>query len=179
MERNEFLKLYGDEIKKEAKEVLFADKVKEVVFVKFIYNKMLNMHRTLPESYKIKIGEIWSNSVKSEFEKVFNISKEELLEKSQLAQEIIKRGYEVEVEINVVEQRAVNGEIHGWRVYATFEYPVEAMYVGYGEKYKRKVGIFVKDGMFLLRFPPFNLKDNSPTGFLGVEVKDRILTFTK
>jgi hypothetical protein len=179
MKRDEFFKLYGDEIKKEAEEILFADKVREIIFVKFIYSKMLNMHRTLPEGYKIKMGEIWSNSVKRDLEKIFNISVEELLQKSQLAQEIIKRGYEVEVGINVVEQRAVNGEIHGWRVYATFEYPVEAMYVAYGEKYKRKVGIFVQDGMFLLRFPPFNLKDNSPTGFLGVECKDRTIIVTK
>jgi hypothetical protein len=69
MTRNKFLKLYGygDEIKKE---VLFADKVKEIVFVKFIYNKMLNMHRTLPQSYQMR--EIWSNSVKREWESIFN-----------------------------------------------------------------------------------------------------------
>lgn len=175
MKREEFYKLVGHPSEQEGvKEWKETSKYQEVVFVRFIYNQMLNMHRNLPYGYKIQMASIWSQAVNSQLEAVDNNAKEiieEAFEKSTLAKELRKRGYKIEAKIEVVPQILHTGDIHGWKVYVVFSMNVEGVFLYYGSRFKQKVFVFVEDGVFEKKFPPYRIQDDaSPTGWIGVTV---------
>ena len=176
MTRDEYLKNYEEKIKSEGGKIALTSKVQEVVFIKFIYNHMLKTQKPSLQSvpdYLIKLSEICSDAIHSEFEKTLGLKPQEILEYSKLAKELVKRGIEVKMKLEIVPQKLVNGDIHGWRVYAIFEADVDGMLVNYGERFKRKAGVFTPDGMFVFKYPPYNIRDeSSPVGFVGVKAED-------
>ncbi|MEM4134454.1 MAG: hypothetical protein QXV73_04580 [Candidatus Micrarchaeia archaeon] len=143
---------------------------REFIFVRFIYNQMLNSNRNLPADYLIKMQEIWSNSVSSNLESVAKEEVEiikEALENSRLAKEMVKRNVEVKAKVHIITQYLQNGEAHGWKVYVEFIFPVEALALYFGSGYKQKVYIFVDDGVYEQKFAPFRIKDEaSPVGWV-------------
>lgn len=168
MTKEEFYKLFGKP-EKYVKEFKEATKIKEVVFVKFVYDKTLYAtKKSLPEDYKIKMMPIWQNAVSKELEKPEKEIIEEALKKSKITKEILKHepDLEIEAEIKIMHQ------LNGYKIYVVFTISKEALYLYFGNRYKRKVIIFLKDGILELKYPPFDIKDNfSPIGKIGIETK--------
>ncbi|MEM2990260.1 MAG: hypothetical protein QXQ02_03665 [Halobacteria archaeon] len=169
MKRDELKKLIDKPL-----EVKEAEQFKEIVYVRCIYNQMLNAHRNLPETYKIKMGAIWSDSVSrnlkdAESEDTIN----QAIERSKLAKEMIKRRVEVQSKIYIIPQNLPNGEVHAWKVYVEFSFPVEALVAFWGSRYKQKVYLSTVDAQRQPAEPPDRLLDNTtPTGWLGMAVED-------
>jgi len=169
MTREQFYEAYGEKLKSEGAECYERNTVIEIVRIETIYNRLLNLSRNLTETYKIKAGEIWSSANNRAFERIDGLEPSELLEKSKLAKELVKQGYEVEAKISVESKVLPNGEVHHWVVYAIFTCNVEALQCYWGNKYKQKVFVFTPDGMFTIKHAPFILKDETnPVGSLGI-----------
>ncbi|MEM5852945.1 MAG: hypothetical protein QW228_01040 [Candidatus Aenigmatarchaeota archaeon] len=79
----------------------------------------------------------------------------------------------VAAKIEVVPQFLINGDIHGWKVYVIFSMDVEGLFLYYGDRYKQKAFVFVDDGVFEKKFPPYPMRDDSsPTGWIGASVEN-------
>lgn len=54
-------------------------------------------------------------------------------------------------------------------MYAVFSAEVENDFVDYGDKHKRKIFVYTKDGVIEYKLPPYNIKGcDTPIGEIGV-----------
>jgi len=178
MKREEFYQLWGHPSEKgEVKDWKEVSKFKEVVFIEFIYNTGLNARRpslqSAPPDYVAKMQYIWSNAVTENLQKIGEKDPNEYLERSKLAKEMVQRGVPVSLRTQVVTQMLPDGsDVHGWKVYAVFEFPVEGLALYFDSKSKQKVFVFTEDGVFIQKHPPYRIRDNnSPTGWIGMTVE--------
>lgn len=170
---NEFLKLYPLPENDPNLVVKKAKRLVECVQVKSVYNQMLNALRSSLQDnldYLVKATEIWSRSVYSDLEKAQSDETiKQAVEKSKITKELLKRGYKVEAELSIIPVTIPDVNIHHYNVYVKFYADVEALYLYWkNQNVMRKVFISVEDGIFHIKYPPYNLKDDSPYGFLGV-----------
>jgi len=168
MTREKFYEIFGKPCNCKYDE---KNKIIEVVKIKTIFNRMLNMYRNLNEDYKIQCGCLWSKANTKDFDEIKNVKFEEILEKSNISKYLYKMGYKVQFEISFI-QKIVNNDIHSWNVYAIFKCDIEALRCYWGNKYKQKVFIFTNDGVFEIKHDPKILKDETnPYGYIGVNVE--------
>lgn len=179
MTRQEFLSLYLPEDKDLS--VCTRDCLSEYVFVRSVYNYLLNLnrpslyasadHRT--GDYIARAAEIWNNVLEREL----NVSEQELIaeaiRKSKIARELIKRNIPCETAVICKPVYASDEEIHSYDFYIRFTFNVECLVLEWQGNYKRKLLVFMEDGVFVLKYPPYNLKDRTPIGVTGMLMNDR------
>lgn len=180
MTRQEFLSLYPLPEDK-GLSVCTRDFLSEYVFARSVYNYLLNLSRpSLYASadyrmgdYIAKVAELWNNTL----EKELKVSEQELIteavEKSKIAKELIKRNIPHEVAVICRPVYVSDDEIHHYDFFVRFTFNVECLVLEWQGNYKRKLLIFVEDGVFVLKYPPYNFKDKTPIGITGMLTGER------
>lgn len=143
--------------------------LKIVVEVGSIYNKAIEAHRpsvaNFPLDYQMKylarLSQIKQDTLNS-FENNEKITEKvnKAIEKNKTVKELLKRNIPCNVNYEVIPSNVcVNGEPHHWREYIIFKFEVDNdVLIWDSNRFCRKVLIYVEDGLFEIKIPPFNLK---------------------
>ncbi|WPX08137.1 hypothetical protein [Anaerocellum danielii] len=188
MKRDEFLKLYPLPQDREDMNVYLKDSLTEYVYVGAIPNNLIKLNRisliNMPADYSMRLVDMWEYATRSQFEETLkNREKiiEEAIKKSQIAQHIVdKISYEADV-MCIPNFVRIDGaeEIYDYKIFVRFFFPVEVMLLEWKGNYSRKLFIFVNDGVFIAKYPPYNLKSVSPLGFTGIQAYEQAIVVSQ
>jgi len=185
MKREQFYELFNfnkENAEKEGIKIYNNNKIIEVVKVKSVYNNNIKMYTDsfcrLPVQYQYNCIDIWRKSVDENL-KNLGLSYDELLEKTKISKELIKRGYKILCEIEKISRYYGDlPEPHHWDIYAVFKIDnIQNDVLFYGIKYKRKVLIYTDDGVFEIKSPPYNLTNKGASYNLEMKFGESIFDF--